>query len=119
MPRTVERTRSLIPVEVWEVPYYDKAIKFRRPLLLQPVWLKDDPAEPDIAPVNEVEYMGVDEEELGISAFGATREELLSCIFSDVCFAWEHFVEESDSRLDTEGHRIKNNYLSIAEVVDE
>jgi len=107
-------TALLVSVEIWEVMLDNSTIKFHKPLVLTPTLMPDDPDEPE-----DTEYLQVDDPKLAISSFGMDIEELESAIRSDIRFAWRHFVLADDSQLTPDAKAIKENYLAIAEAVDE
>ncbi|MDR0326959.1 MAG: hypothetical protein LBI05_01545 [Planctomycetaceae bacterium] len=112
------KTDLLAPFEIWEVQLGNRTIKFFEPLLLTPCWLEDDPDTPDDPPVVRREYLGAERPDLEIFANGTNRRELWNSICSDIRSAWVHFVQPESPRLSRHGIRIKENYLRIAEEVD-
>ena len=111
-------TALLATFEIWEVQLGSRTIKFFEPLLLTPFWLADDPDDRDDASGSDYEYLGVERPDLEIFANGTDRRELWNCICGDIRSAWGHFVRAEDNRLSPHGTRIKENYLRIAEEVD-
>ena len=110
----ITETDVLAPFEIWEVPFDNGAtIKFHEPLLLTPFWLEDDPDDPD-----DDKYLAVERPDLEIFANGVDRRELWNCICGDIRSAWIHFVQVGADRLSPHGARIKENYLRIAEEVE-
>ncbi len=107
MSRTNE-TALLAPFEIWEVLLDDATIKFHKPLTLTPKWLSD-----------EETYLVVEVPELGLSAFGETREELWDCVQSCIRMAWKEYVCEEDRNLLPLAKGYKDAYLALAEAVDE
>ncbi|MGL6227379.1 MAG: hypothetical protein ACRC10_12235 [Thermoguttaceae bacterium] len=103
----------LAPFEIWEVPLDRATIKFHRPLVLEVMLLPDDPEEPD-----PNEYYSVQCPELNISTWADNREDLFDFILSDIRFAWKQIVRAPESP-DRKTRQIKNNYLAIAEEVDD
>ena len=109
----VTKTDLLAPFEVWEVQLGNRTIKFFEPLLLTPFWLEDDPNDPD-----EEEYLAVKHPDLDLISWGRDRKELWNSICGDVRSAWNHFVRAEVPRLSPHGAQIRENYLRIAEEVD-
>lgn len=109
----INQSVLLAPFEIWEVQLGNRTIKFFEPLLLTPFWLEDDSGDS-----SDHEYLGVERPDLEIFANGTNRRELWNCICGDVRAAWIHFVQAESGRLSPHGMRIKENYLRIAEEVD-
>ena len=114
----IQETTLLAPFEVWEVQLGDRTIKFFEPLLLTPFWLQDDSDGLSNPSIPDREYLGVERPDLEIFANGSNRRELWNCICGDVRSAWVHFVRAEPRRLSPHGAKIKENYLRIAEEVD-
>lgn len=108
------QTEILAPFEIWEVPLENgNTLKFHSPLVLQPSWMPDEQDEPD-----DSEYLELDVPELNISAFGRNRNELLSCIYSDIRMTWRLFVRRKDLELTQRQSQLRAKYLNLAEEVD-
>ena len=107
----ITETDVLAPFEIWEVPFDDGAtIKFHEPLLLAPFWHDSDQGSC---------YLGVEDPDLDISAFGADREELWRCIRGEIRFVWRRCVRQDDEKLSPQHRKLKANYLAIAEEIED
>lgn len=104
-----EKLDVLAPFEIWEVLLDNSTIKFHSPLILTPVIL--DAGTPG-------ECFFVEHPALDISAVGIDREELLSCLRSDIRMTWKRVVQKRDNELSHEDLTTKRNFLGIAEEVD-
>jgi len=117
MNQTIETT-LLAPFEIWEVPFDNAMIKFHKPLVLTPMWMKSTWIPEDSDEPEENEYLQVVDPELAIDVHGTNREELLEAVYFAIFMAWKHFVQVSDDRLLPATKKIQQNYLALAEVVD-
>ncbi len=113
-PAAAQSHADLAPFEIWEVMLDNSTIKFHQPLMLQPEWLPDDPDEPD-----ENEYLSVKMPELAINVYAENFDDLLEAVHSAIRIAWRVFVRVPDDRLIPSTKEIQQNYLAIAEEIDE
>jgi hypothetical protein len=114
MPTTIQ-TDLFAPLEIWEVPLDDGVIKFYQPLLLKPQPMPDDPEEPCLS--GKTGYGLIEQNDLNLSVFAHSREELEYAVFSEIRFIWKHFVQTDDAKLNTESQKIKERYLALAEKI--
>ncbi|MGL6227291.1 MAG: hypothetical protein ACRC10_11790 [Thermoguttaceae bacterium] len=111
-------TEVLAPFEIWEIQIGPRTLKFYEPLVLQPHWLEDDPNDPDSSVIGS-QYLGVERPELEIFSFGSNRRELWNCILGDIRSAWTHIVQVDEAKLSPHGKKVKEQYLALAEEVQD
>ncbi len=105
---------ELAPFEIWEVMLDNSTVKFREPLVLTPTRMHHDSDEP-----GDVEYWEVVDRRLAIDVYAETVDELIEAVHSAIRIAWRVFVRVPDDRLIPATKRIQQNYLAIAEEIDE
>lgn len=101
---------QLVPFEIWEVPLDNATIKFRKPLVLTPQIL--DRGTPG-------ECLFAENTDLDLSAVGVDREELLSCLRSDIRMTWKRIAQKHDNELIPEDRELKHRLLEAAEEVND
>ncbi len=116
MSQTAENPSKtdLAPFEIWEVMLDNSTIKFHEPLVLQPTRMPHDPDEP-----GDVEYWEVIHQNLAIDVYAETVDEVIEAVHSAIRIAWRVFVCVPDDRLIPATKKIQQNYLAIAEEIDE
>lgn len=104
------QTDLLAPFEIWEVLLDNSTIKFHNPLVVTPEVL--DRGTPG-------ECFFVEFPDLDLSAVGIDREELLSCLRSDIRMTWKRIVQKHDNELVPEDRELKRRLLKAAEEVND
>ena len=97
-------TEAMQPIVLTDVPMKERILRFREPLMLQPViengWFV-------------TRYPALD-----IVAGGSTRDELLQDLSDEICIAWELFADVDDERLTPQAQTLKQTLRSLLQEVE-
>jgi hypothetical protein len=101
--KTVVKPIDTTPIILNEVSYKKRKFRFKR---AEQFYVSLD---------EESKHLFAENQDLGINAYGTTREGLLNEISEQIAFLWDEFASAKDSGLTPEAQKLKYYLLGLVE----